>query len=120
VAELRDALEARGLDTKGTKPFLVERLMEALAAEAVNGGGEAAEAVGQETYEAEDMEESQVDVYGIRIEQCAVEPVLRIYSGYARIRNFLQIRIWISNDLPGRIQIQNYDKGSGLLERKMH
>ena len=37
MAELRDALEARGLDTKGTKPFLVERLTEALAAEAANG-----------------------------------------------------------------------------------
>ena len=26
VADLRDELEKRGLDTKGTKPFLIERL----------------------------------------------------------------------------------------------
>eukprot|EP00088_Acartia_fossae_P054648 TRINITY_DN6298_c0_g2_i13.p1 TRINITY_DN6298_c0_g2~~TRINITY_DN6298_c0_g2_i13.p1 ORF type:complete len:705 (-),score=257.78 TRINITY_DN6298_c0_g2_i13:235-2349(-) len=40
VAELRDELEKRGLDTKGTKPFLVERLKEALTAEAEGGGGD--------------------------------------------------------------------------------
>ena len=40
MSELRDALEARGLDTKGTKPFLVDRLKEALAAEAGGGEGE--------------------------------------------------------------------------------
>jgi len=46
VAELRDELEKRGLDTKGTKPFLVERLKEALEQEGgadpeVEEGGEA-------------------------------------------------------------------------------
>ena len=33
VAELRSALQDRGLDTKGTKPVLVARLQEALDAE---------------------------------------------------------------------------------------
>ena len=31
VAELREALEARGLDTRGTKPFLVSRLEDAIS-----------------------------------------------------------------------------------------
>jgi hypothetical protein len=66
VAELRDALEARGLDTKGTKPFLVERLTEALAAEAANGGGEAVEAVeaveGSESPAQEEQEQQEDDV----------------------------------------------------------
>jgi hypothetical protein len=53
VAELRDALEARGLDTKGTKPFLVERLTEALAAEAGNGAIEGSEAAAPMTEEEE-------------------------------------------------------------------
>jgi hypothetical protein len=62
VAELRDALEARGLDTKGTKPFLVERLTEALAAEAANGGGEAVEAVeGSESPAQEDQQQQEED-----------------------------------------------------------
>jgi len=34
VAELREALEARGLDTKGTKPFLVSRLEDAMLRDA--------------------------------------------------------------------------------------
>jgi len=34
VAELREALEARGLDTKGTKPFLVSRLEDAISRDA--------------------------------------------------------------------------------------
>ena len=34
VAELREALEARGLDTKGTKPFLVSRLEDAMSRDA--------------------------------------------------------------------------------------
>jgi len=34
VAELREALEARGLDTKGTKPFLVSRLEDAMSMDA--------------------------------------------------------------------------------------
>lgn len=34
VAELRAELQTRGLDTKGNKPVLVERLKEALEAEA--------------------------------------------------------------------------------------
>ena len=34
VAELREALEARGLDTRGTKPFLVSRLEEAISKDA--------------------------------------------------------------------------------------
>jgi hypothetical protein len=66
VAELRDALEARGLDTKGTKPFLVERLTEALAAEAANGGGEAVEAVeaveGSESPAQEEQQQQEDDV----------------------------------------------------------
>lgn len=33
VAELRAELQARGLDSKGNKPVLVERLREALEAE---------------------------------------------------------------------------------------
>lgn len=33
VAELRDELAARGLDTKGTKPVLLKRLEEAILAE---------------------------------------------------------------------------------------
>jgi hypothetical protein len=61
VAELRDALEARGLDTKGTKPFLVERLTEALAAEAANGGGEAVEAVEGSESPAQEEEQQQED-----------------------------------------------------------
>jgi len=36
VAELRAALQEKGLDTKGTKPVLVARLQEALAAEQKN------------------------------------------------------------------------------------
>jgi hypothetical protein len=60
VAELRDALEARGLDTKGTKPFLVERLTEALAAEAANGGGEAVE--GSESPAQEEQQQEEDDV----------------------------------------------------------
>lgn len=35
VAELRAELQARGLDTKGNKPVLVERLRDALEAEAL-------------------------------------------------------------------------------------
>jgi len=34
VAELREALEARGLDTRGTKPFLVSRLEDAISKDA--------------------------------------------------------------------------------------
>ena len=34
VAELREALQARGLDTRGTKPFLVSRLEEAISKDA--------------------------------------------------------------------------------------
>ncbi len=58
---MRDALEARGLDTKGTKPFLVERLTEALAAEAANGGGEAVEAVEGSESPAQEEEQQQED-----------------------------------------------------------
>lgn len=62
VSELRDALEARGLDTKGTKPFLVERLKEALAAEAVGEDGEEAAGGGEEENEAPmEAEEDQGD-----------------------------------------------------------
>jgi len=39
VAELREELENRGLDTKGNKPALIERLREAMEAEGTNGGG---------------------------------------------------------------------------------
>jgi len=39
VAELREELEKRGLDTKGTKPFLVSRLQEALISEGGSVGG---------------------------------------------------------------------------------
>ena len=35
VAELREALEARGLDTRGTKPFLISRLEDAISKDAV-------------------------------------------------------------------------------------
>ena len=59
---MRDALEARGLDTKGTKPFLVERLTEALAAEAANGGGEAVEAVEGSESPAQEEEQQEDDV----------------------------------------------------------
>lgn len=38
VAELRTELAARGLDTKGVKAVLVERLKEALEKEAENKG----------------------------------------------------------------------------------
>lgn len=41
VAELREELEKRGLDTKGTKPFLVERLREALVNEGSIAAGSA-------------------------------------------------------------------------------
>lgn len=62
VAELRDQLQSRGLDTKGVKDELVARLAEAMTAEeaapAANGGAEAApaepaaqEAAGQEPAE---------------------------------------------------------------------
>ena len=34
VAELREALEARGLDTRGTKPFLISRLEDAISKDA--------------------------------------------------------------------------------------
>ena len=34
VAELREALQARGLDTRGTKPFLVSRLEDAISKDA--------------------------------------------------------------------------------------
>jgi len=64
VAELRDELEKRGLDTKGTKPFLVTRLQEALESEggSVAGGqadmdmdsNEDPEAAGQEEVEEEE------------------------------------------------------------------
>ena len=39
VAELREALEARGLDTKGTKPFLVSRLEDAMSRDAAETEG---------------------------------------------------------------------------------
>lgn len=46
VAELRDQLQSRGLDTKGVKDELVARLAEAMAAAedapTANGGAEAA------------------------------------------------------------------------------
>jgi len=35
VAELREALEARGLDTRGTKPFLISRLEDAISKDTV-------------------------------------------------------------------------------------
>lgn len=39
VTELRDELKARGLDTKGVKAVLVQRLKEALESEGGGGGG---------------------------------------------------------------------------------
>jgi hypothetical protein len=67
VSELRDALEERGLDTKGTKPFLVERLREALAAEAGGGGGgdpvEDGGEAGEEAPQEEDEAGYMVSIY---------------------------------------------------------
>merc|ERR1712106_469110 len=49
VAELRSALQERGLDTKGTKPVLVARLQEAFDAEKTPSEGDAAEPEKMET-----------------------------------------------------------------------
>ena len=43
MAELRNALLSRNLDTKGTKPVLMQRLKEALEAENDDGKGEEVE-----------------------------------------------------------------------------
>ena len=61
VAELRAALQERGLDTKGTKPVLVGRLQSALDAENPPAEEEAAAAVEatEETTEETKMEEEE-------------------------------------------------------------
>merc|ERR1712106_1017540 len=66
VAELRSALQERGLDTKGTKPVLVARLQEAFDAEKTPSEGDAAEpekmetpAATEATAESEDKEEEE-------------------------------------------------------------
>lgn len=46
VVELRAELSKRGLDTKGNKPVLVERLKQALDEEEASGGGPPPEASG--------------------------------------------------------------------------
>ena len=59
---MRDALEARGLDTKGTKPFLVERLKEALASEATGEDGEQATG-GEGEGDGAPMEEEVINLF---------------------------------------------------------
>lgn len=81
VAELRDQLQSRGLDTKGVKDELVARLAEAMAAEeaapAANGEAEAApaeppaqEAAAEEPEEVGSMQAVE------RITRCAIAATL--------------------------------------------
>ncbi len=58
VAELREQLRQRGLDTKGNKASLVERLNESLNAEALEGDDDGAEA-GDEVLEEAKTEDGK-------------------------------------------------------------
>lgn len=60
VAELRTELQARGLDSKGNKPVLVERLLEAISKVGEENGGEAMEesATESQTEATEEREET--------------------------------------------------------------
>ena len=62
VAELRSELQSRGLDSKGNKPVLVERLLEAISKVAEENGEEAMEETTEEPQEevAEAKEETPV------------------------------------------------------------
>lgn len=70
VAELRTELQARGLDSKGNKPVLVERLLEAISKVGEENGGEAMEEsatepqteVTEEREETADEENKEEDV----------------------------------------------------------
>ena len=62
VADLRTALQERGLDTKGTKPVLVARLQEAL-------DKEKGDAKPEETMETETVEETKPVVTEIKVEK---------------------------------------------------
>ena len=66
VKDLKDALEERGLDSKGVKAVLKERLMEALAKEnaaaASNDGAEADDGAASDADAASDGEKENVDV----------------------------------------------------------
>jgi len=83
VAELRDELEKRGLDTKGTKPFLVQRLQEALDSEGggaavADEGGEAPMEVAAEAGDApeeQEEEEKEEAMENGEAEAATAEPV---------------------------------------------
>ncbi|XP_015759797.1 PREDICTED: heterogeneous nuclear ribonucleoprotein U-like protein 1, partial [Acropora digitifera] len=64
VAELRAELQSRGLDSKGNKPVLVDRLLEAISNSTVteaNGGEVVQEVAEQPQEEAENIEEGSPD-----------------------------------------------------------
>lgn len=64
VAELRAELQSRGLDSKGNKPVLVDRLLEAISNSTVteaNGGEVVQEVADQPQEEAENIEEGSPD-----------------------------------------------------------
>ncbi|XP_023345250.1 heterogeneous nuclear ribonucleoprotein U-like protein 1 [Eurytemora carolleeae] len=63
VADLREELEKRGLDTKGTKPFLIDRLQEALSAEnGATGGAETGSAdMDMDSNDSEQVQEVEED-----------------------------------------------------------
>jgi len=74
VAELREELEKRGLDTKGTKPFLVERLKEALDSEAAGDGSADMDMDSNENSNDADGAQPEAEMEDVQPEPEAADP----------------------------------------------